>query len=134
MLSPVLSRSAHLPVLPPAFSLTVREMGGGRGEVIYSFTQSVVCIGRSRESDVPLVNRCMAVSRCHAEIRRVGDRFVRVDVGSKNATWLNGLRLTPFQPYPLRCGDRFQAGDFIIVFRRLGTSPALGLGRRGNEV
>jgi hypothetical protein len=43
------------------------------------------------------------VSRHHAEVRREGDGYVLADLGSKNGTWLNGLRLA--DPSSLQSGD-----------------------------
>ena len=101
---------------PLPFILNVRE-AGIYATISYRFAKAIVRIGRSRESDVPLVNRRMAVSRHHAEIRCVKGRFVLVDMESKNATRLHGLRLTPLQAYPLHCGDCFQVSDFVLEFR-----------------
>lgn len=51
------------------------------------------------------------VSRRHAEIRRTGDGFALVDVGSTNGTILNGEMLAPDQPTPLTPGDRIRIGE-----------------------
>jgi DNA-binding response OmpR family regulator len=58
-------------------------------------------IGRDPACDLALDDR--QVSRRHAVIRRTADGFLVSDEGSKNGTWLNGVRLTA--PAHLRDGD-----------------------------
>ena len=82
-----------------------------------TFAKDRVAIGRDRTNDVLLANPMCLVSRRHAEIRREGDAYRLVDLGSKNATWLNGRRLEAARACPLRPGDHIQVGDFQIEFR-----------------
>ena len=86
------------------------------GHTAFTFAQDCVAIGRSHTNDVKLANPLRLVSRKHAEIRREADAFWLVDLGSKNATWLNGRRLEAERPYTLHHGDRFRVGDFQIEF------------------
>ncbi|HVO43966.1 MAG TPA: FHA domain-containing protein [Aggregatilineales bacterium] len=59
------------------------------------------------------------VSRAHAALRRADNRLTLVDLGSVNGTHLNGQRLTPNQPSPLRDGDEIQLGRLVLrVFFR----------------
>ena len=81
-----------------------------------TFAQDRVSIGRAHTNDVKLANPMRLVSRQHAEIRREKGAFWIVDLGSKNATWLNGRRLEAQQPYTLHSGDRLVVGDFQIEF------------------
>jgi hypothetical protein len=54
------------------------------------------------------------VSRRHARITRQGmDLFVE-DLGSVNGTVLNGRRLTPYLPHPLKTGDEIQVGRLVL--------------------
>lgn len=49
------------------------------------------------------------VSRHHAELRREGERWLLRDVGSRNGTRVNGMRvLEPMEVHP---GDRVALGD-----------------------
>ncbi len=81
-----------------------------------TFAKDRVSIGRAHSNDVRLSNPMQLVSRQHAEIRQEKGMVWIVDLGSKNATWLNGRRLEAERPYALRYGDRFLVGDFQIKF------------------
>lgn len=82
----------------------------------FSFAKDRVAIGRSHANDVKLANPLRLVSRQHAEIRQEAGAFWLVDLGSKNATWLNGHRLEAERPYTIHHGDQFRVGDFQIQF------------------
>ena len=81
-----------------------------------AFAKDRVSIGRAQTNDVNLTNPLRLVSRKHAEIRQEAGDFWIVDLGSKNATWLNGQRLVAERLYTLSDGDRFRVGDFQIEF------------------
>jgi pSer/pThr/pTyr-binding forkhead associated (FHA) protein len=70
-------------------------------------------IGRSRECDIQISDP--NASRRHAEIRRDGDTFSVVDLGSTNGTDLNGRRT---QRATLSDGDRITIGTTDLVFHR----------------
>ena len=86
-----------------------------------TFAQDRVSIGRAHTNDVKLTNPMRLVSRQHAEIRQEKGEFWVVDLGSKNATWLNGRRLLAAQPYLLQDGDFFRVGDFNIEFVKVAS-------------
>ncbi len=54
------------------------------------------------------------VSREHARISRRGSTVVIEDLGSTNGTLLNGERLDPYMPEPLKHGDQLQLGKLLI--------------------
>ena len=54
------------------------------------------------------------VSREHACIFRKGSGVVIEDLGSTNGTLLNGERLAPYLPAPLKHGDQLQLGKLLI--------------------
>ena len=54
------------------------------------------------------------VSRRHAEITWDGARCTVMDVGSHNGTFVNGARLIPNVPAPLRPGDRVSFGTASV--------------------
>jgi len=56
------------------------------------------------------------VSRRHACIQLDGDDAILEDLGSKNGTFIDGVRLT--EPVALANGTTFVLGDVSIVFRR----------------
>ena len=75
-----------------------------------------VTVGRSRECDCVLSEQ--SVSRRHAELRRDGSRWLLRDLGSRNGTRVNGVRL--LDEVELRPGDRVSFGDARF---RLGEAP-----------
>ncbi|MGH2669736.1 MAG: FHA domain-containing protein [bacterium] len=84
--------------LPPPGSPTVR-IGRGPGATL-------------RLADV-------SVSRCHAELRHIGDGWMLRDLGSMNGTHLNGLRITT--PVTVRPGDHLRFG--AVTYRLTWTDP-----------
>jgi pSer/pThr/pTyr-binding forkhead associated (FHA) protein len=56
----------------------------------------------------------MGVSRRHAVIRLNNKRLEIYDLGSSNGTSVNGVRLAPHQPYPLRDGDEISLGKMAM--------------------
>jgi hypothetical protein len=54
------------------------------------------------------------VSRRHASIFKQGLGVVVEDLGSVNGTFVNGKRLDPYLPEPLRDGDTLQLGKLLI--------------------
>ncbi len=76
----------------------------------------VTVIGRSSECDLRLDDA--NASRRHAEVRRIGDGYSLVDLGSTNGTEVNGQRI---QETALMSGDVISVGTSRITFeRRLG--------------
>jgi pSer/pThr/pTyr-binding forkhead associated (FHA) protein len=55
-----------------------------------------------------------SVSRRHATITRKEGEVVVEDLGSVNGTFINGKRLDPYLPEPLRDGDILQLGKLLI--------------------
>jgi hypothetical protein len=70
-------------------------------------------LGRSRECDIQIADP--NVSRQHAELRREGDGFVIVDLGSTNGIEVNGRRV---KRATLEPGDRISIGQTDLVFER----------------
>lgn len=54
----------------------------------------------------PELGSCPYVSGNHGLIGRDASGWTLADVGSTNGTWVNGSRLTPNVPVPLKKGDR----------------------------
>jgi serine phosphatase RsbU (regulator of sigma subunit) len=72
-----------------------------------------VTIGRSRENDVFLPDQWL--SRHHAEIRQKDGSFFLVDLGSKNGTLLNGVRVTGESK--LGGGDVITLGEHLLTLQ-----------------
>ena len=73
--------------------------------------RTVFTIGRSPDCDLPLGH--ITVSWHHAELRRNGQAWVLVDLGSKNGTRVNGWRAD--SGFAVRAGDCVSFG--AAVFR-----------------
>ncbi len=71
------------------------------------------------------------VSRRHAELRRNGDVFLVVDLGSSNGTFVNNQRVAQHQ---LASGDQVQIGRTVMLFTGLSESPSSNLGSQVNIV
>jgi hypothetical protein len=79
-------------------------------------SQRGVTLGRSRDCDCVLAEP--SVSRRHAELRREGGRWLLRDLGSRNGTRVNGMRL--LDEAEVCPGDRVSFGDARF---RLGEGP-----------
>jgi FhaA, N-terminal domain/FHA domain len=81
-----------------------------------ALTASVTTIGRS--SDCQIVLTDPNVSRRHAEIRRIGEGYSLIDLGSTNGTEVNGQHIAETA---LMNGDVIGVGQTQLTFeRRLG--------------
>ena len=76
--------------------------GNNNVPVDYSFEQEQIRIGR--DSDADFIIQSPFISRKHAEITQDGDNFSLRDAGSKNGTFVNGVRITE-KPVTLKAGD-----------------------------
>jgi pSer/pThr/pTyr-binding forkhead associated (FHA) protein len=91
-------------------TLMIHPFPGASGQV--SIGLATVSLGRSADCDVVLPDE--AVSRHHAEIRVQHDRYLLVDTGSRNGTYLNRHPVT--KAAVLRDGDAIAIGPFRIGF------------------
>ncbi|WP_412068628.1 FHA domain-containing protein [Rubrivirga sp. IMCC43871] len=73
--------------------LTVAHAERGDEPRTYALEQDAVVIGRAGTCDLPLDDPDRVVSKQHAELRVVGDRLRVVDLGSKNHTFVDGVRV-----------------------------------------
>jgi hypothetical protein len=73
-----------------------------------------VSIGRDTRND--LILESAAVSREHARITSQDGRWYLEDRGSFNGTFLNGTRVQPGTPLPLRHADRISVGTETLIF------------------
>ncbi|XYH99722.1 sigma 54-interacting transcriptional regulator [Sorangium sp. So ce1128] len=73
----------------------------------------VVLLGRGPKADVRLRNT--AASREHAKVVLLDGRAQLVDLGSRNGTLLNGVRVDGARP--LGSGDVVSIGDAVVVMR-----------------
>lgn len=74
--------------------IRLRQIKGADSGREFEFEQELIRIGRMPDSDVnfdPEVD--LDVSGRHAEIRNEHGRYLLIDTGSRNGTWLNGQRI-----------------------------------------
>jgi pSer/pThr/pTyr-binding forkhead associated (FHA) protein len=94
-----------------------------RGILIFGEGQQIMIIGRSDRQrnhnphiDLSAVDIKNTVSRTHAEIYPGTGGLLLEDKGSLNGTILNGKRLRPNEPQPLRPLDRCIFGEVAFCF------------------
>lgn len=74
----------------------------------------------------PFAGYSLGVSRRHIIVRRTGDGYEVLDLGSVNGTWLNNERLTPQEYYPLASSSHLRLGSMrlFVLYRPLAeTKP-----------
>jgi len=71
-------------------------------------------VGLGRDGSNPIRLHDHEVSRRHAEVRRVDDRFHLVDLQSANGTYLND---EPADSVPLKTGDQVRLGQTVLIFQ-----------------
>ena len=101
------------PVDPPSVAhyVPVIEVGGER----FSLNAPSVSVGRSTEADITVEDT--GVSRKHLEIRRQGQHYVAVDLGSTNGSYVDGERVQGRAE--LVNGSVITMGRTRLVFRLL---------------
>ena len=108
---PPITDDRGAPATGRALLATVDGPGAGRQ---FSLDADRSVIGRLKGSDVEVDDP--GASRRHAEIRRQGDDFVLVDLGSTNGTLVNGSRVGE---RALDEGDRITIGRTVLEFRKV---------------
>lgn len=78
-------------------------------------------IGRSEGCNIMISDSLKLVSRLHAKIERIGQRYVLSDLGSANGTFVNGQRIA--QPHTLIQDDVLGFGKPQNVIRFLDPDP-----------
>ncbi len=91
----------------PAASLLIRFPN--QAPATQAITKPVFTLGRAPDNDLAL--NYPTVSSHHARLEQRGAFFQVIDLGSTNGTTVNGQRLTPRQPQPLKSGDILRIGD-----------------------
>lgn len=79
-----------------------------------------VVIGRSPSCDLPVASQ--RVSRRHAWVHREGLRFAVSDLGSRNGTFVNDVRVVGSRV--LQPGDRIGVGDKVITYCVMDAMPS----------
>lgn len=103
----------------PPFTLIVAAPQAPLSPQRYTFETTPIVLGRERSCDIVLFDPQATISRRHAEIHTNGTSYTLTDLGSKNATYLNGKRLRAKKAYSLRTGDYFRLGPYEIGFEEV---------------
>ena len=88
--------------------ILLRQIKGADSGREFEFNQDLIRIGRMPDCDVnfdPEVD--LDASGRHAEIRNEDGRYLLIDTGSRNGTWLNGQRI---KHAALNIGDEIELG------------------------
>lgn len=93
--------------------------GGPKQARALTLHKADVLVGRSESADVRLADD--AISLVHLRILHRGGQLMALDTGSTNGSWVDGIRLVPDQPTPLKEGSRIAVGPFDLVID--STSP-----------
>ena len=96
--------------LNPDSAMLIIHRGANRG-ARFLLDSPETSIGRSGENNVLLDD--VTVSRKHANIRRTGERFELIDLGSLNGTYVNNNSIASAT---LTSGDEIQFGKFHMLF------------------
>ncbi len=104
-------------------AMTLRiEVEGGATPIILKPKNHDMILGRrdpttgaAPEVDLtPYAGYRMGVSRKHASLRLQENQLNLWDLGSSNGTFINGTRLSPHRPYPIRDGDEIRLGQMVL--------------------
>ncbi len=114
-------RSAGSGVFDAAMTLRVEIEGGATPILLKPQSQDMILgrrdptTGAAPEVDLtPYAGYRMGVSRKHASLKLTENQINLWDMGSSNGTFLNGSRLIPHRPYPVRDGDEIRLGQMIL--------------------
>ena len=94
--------------------------------------RGLLTIGRGQDCD--LVLQDTQVSRHHAELRRHGDQWFVVDLGSTNGTLVGGAPVRPDEACPVPPGVPVQIGDTQLILEEEPSPPAGSWGSPAQEL
>jgi pSer/pThr/pTyr-binding forkhead associated (FHA) protein len=99
------------------------HIAGNPKMIVLAPTEEAVLGRRSPYGQLPDVDLSdyqayiLGVSRRHASIAVSQDGCTICDLGSANGTWINGERLRPHTPQPLKNGDEVRMGKLNIAIQ-----------------
>lgn len=83
--------------------------------------RGLVTIGRGQDNSLVVLET--QASRHHAELRRYGEQWLIVDVGSANGTFVGGVRLAVNEPRRLMTGVPVAIGETTLVLEEAADAP-----------
>ena len=89
----------------------IAAITGRLEDTVISMNEGPVLIGRQTGATLKIVHA--AVSRRHALIEKEGDRFIITDLGSRNGTFVNDIKVKKRE---LKHGDRVTVGESQFYF------------------
>ncbi len=107
---PLTSDSLH-PVLPTDRPHVLEMVAGPGAPTQFVLEDEEIVIGRSSSADLQVLTK--GLSRHHVRLVRNGNEYSCHDPGSRNGTFLNGLRI---HSAVLRDGDTLQIGDVVFKY------------------
>lgn len=100
---------------PPVPVMQQARLLSAEGQVLLTLKQEPeLLVGREAGLALRLEHR--SVSRRHACLRFVEQRYLLEDLGSTNGTFLNGTRLVKGTTHPLSPNDTLRFGDIVCTF------------------
>jgi FHA domain len=105
------------PAQPPRLLV----VGGARAGAVIVLGADELTVGRGWDNDVVLPD--ISVSRRHALLRRDGQGYLLLDLGSGNGTRVNGWRTAKAR---LHNGDEIALGDSVVQFVEAGGAAVRG--------
>jgi len=114
-------RTAGTSVFTPGMLLRIEVEGGSTPIIIKPKAEDMILgrrdptTGATPEVDLTAyAGYRMGVSRRHSSLALENNQLTLWDLGSSNGTFINGNRLTPHQPSPLRDGDEVRLGQMVL--------------------
>ena len=97
--------SAHASPIPINFSLLGK--GGEKNDCLFPLTNRAIGIGTDPQTcSIVYSARTQGISAFHCQLAPQENGWTLTDF-SDTGTWLNGTKMTKFQPYQLKVGDVF---------------------------
>lgn len=90
------------------------EKGPRQGEVLDCKKRAKITIGRVVKSNTFAIKE-EGISQRHLSIELKDNKWMVADLGSSNGTILNGARLLPNKPRPLKNGDAIKIGEETLI-------------------
>jgi pSer/pThr/pTyr-binding forkhead associated (FHA) protein len=108
------------PVERPPLLATLEVLTRGLQEgKRFRIERNIVQVGRGTHNDVHLAED--SVSGSHATLMRRGAAWYLVDLGSRNGSYVDGVRVTE---HPLTSGCELRLGNVKLLFRTIAAAPA----------
>ena len=95
------------------------------GPRFFELNHGITYVGRSAINDVQIKDNY--VSREHLLLRKVGDKILVRDLGSKNGTFVNGNQIDSGTEFELKEGASIVIGMSVICLGEKGSDEVLAL-------